>query len=130
MSLTITALYTGLFILLLLALAANVVRNRLSGHVSLGDGGNPSLQKAVRAHGNATEYVPIVLIGLAVLENLGTSATLLHLYGSGLFVGRLLHAWGLARPSTVNLGRQSGIVITWVVMLTMGLQLIWRSLVH
>ena len=76
MSLTITALYTGLFILLLLALAANVVRNRLSGHVSLGDGGNPSLQKAVRAHGNATEYVPIVLIGLAVLENLGTSAVI------------------------------------------------------
>src|SRR5690606_32803895 len=130
MMLTVTALYTGLFLLLLLALAANVVKNRLRGQVSLGDGGKPALQQAVRAHGNAAEYIPIVLIGLGILENLGTSPAMLHLYGAVFFIGRLMHAWGLAQPNTTNNARKGGIVLSWLVMLVMALQLLWKALAH
>lgn len=130
MILTVTALYTGLFLILLLALAAGVVRRRLRGQVSLGDGGDAALRQAIRAHGNAAEYVPIVLIGLGVLENMGTSAVLLHLYGSVFFLGRLLHAWGLAQPHGVSNARKGGILLSWLVMLAMAVQLIWKALLH
>ncbi|MCK0538387.1 MAPEG family protein [Alcanivorax quisquiliarum] len=130
MILTVTALYTGLFLILLLALAASVVRRRLRGQVSLGDGGDAALRQAIRAHGNAAEYVPIVLISLSVLENMGTSAVLLHLYGGVFFLGRLLHAWGLAQPQGVSNARKGGILLTWLVMLAMAVQLIWKALLH
>lgn len=130
MILTVTALYTGLFLILLLALAASVVRRRLRGQVSLGDGGDTALRQAIRAHGNAAEYVPIVLISLGVLENMGTSAVLLHLYGGVFFLGRLLHAWGLAQPQGVSNARKGGILLSWLVMLAMAVQLIWKALLH
>ncbi|MCH8543043.1 MAG: MAPEG family protein [Alcanivorax sp.] len=122
--LPVTALYTGLFLLLMTVLAANVVRQRLGGKVSLGDGGNRTLTQAIRAHGNATEYVPLVLIGLAVLELTGTSGAALHLYGGLFFLGRLLHAAGMTRPSDVNKARQAGIALSWLVMVGMAVHLI------
>lgn len=122
--LPVSALYTGLFLLLMLALAANVVRQRLRGQVSMGDGGNPTLAQAIRAHGNAAEYVPLVLIGLAVLELTGAPATALHLYGGLFFLGRLLHAIGMTRPRAVNKARQLGIVLSWLIMLAMAIHLI------
>lgn len=67
----ITALYTALCLLLLLALAVNVVRNRLRHSVSLGDGANKDVSLAMRTHANAAEYMPIVLIAMALLEILG-----------------------------------------------------------
>lgn len=122
--LPVSALYTGLFLLLMLALAANVVRQRLRGQVSMGDGGNPTLAQAIRAHGNAAEYVPLVLIGLAVLELTGAPATVLHLYGGLFFLGRLLHAIGMTRPRAVNKARQLGIALSWLIMLAMAIHLI------
>ena len=122
--LPVTALYTGLFLLLMTVLAANVVRQRLGGQVSLGDGGNKTLNQAIRAHGNATEYVPLVLIGLAVLELTGTSGTALHLYGGIFFLARLLHAAGMTRPGAVNKARQAGIALSWLVMVGMAVHLI------
>ncbi|WP_111657000.1 MAPEG family protein [Isoalcanivorax indicus] len=122
--LPVTALYTGLFLLLILVLAANVVRQRLGGQVSLGDGGNRTLAQAIRAHGNATEYVPVVLIGLAVLELTGAPGAALHLYGGIFFLGRLLHAIGMTRPRAVNKARQLGIALSWLIMLAMAIHLI------
>lgn len=122
--LPITALYVGLFMLLLLVLAIGVVRQRLSTQTSMGDGGHISLMKAVRAHGNATEYVPMVLIGLAVLELNGGNGVLLHLYGSGLLVARFSHAFGMQLADEGNSFRKVGVVLTWLVMLAMGVHLI------
>ncbi|HCO65571.1 MAG TPA: hypothetical protein DIT60_12395, partial [Alcanivorax sp.] len=63
-----TALYAALAALIILALAANVVRLRLRHGVSLGDGGRGELNRAIRAHGNAVEYTPVILILMALLE--------------------------------------------------------------
>ena len=124
----ITALYTALFLLLMLALAANVVRWRMKAHVSLGDGGNKDLTAAVRCHGNAAEYVPLVLVGMGLLEMLGTSNMAIHLYG-GLFLrGRLAHPLGLSQRKKVNILRQLGIVISWGVMLALAIHLLSKAL--
>lgn len=91
----ITSLYAALLSLLILALSANVIKIRFKDQVSLGDGGKSKLQKAIRAQGNATEYIPIALILLLVLELSKAHWILLHLGGMALLIGRLLHARGL-----------------------------------
>lgn len=122
--LPITALYVGLFMLLLLVLAIGVVRQRLSTQTSMGDGGHLSLIKAMRAHGNAIEYVPVVLIGLAVLELNSGNGLLLHLYGSAFLIARFSHAFGMQLTNEGNNFRKVGVVLTWLVMLAMGVHLI------
>mgnify|MGYP006233553957 FL=1 len=67
-SLPITALYAALCGFLVVALAANVVRYRLGKKVSLGDGGHKDVNRAIRAHGNTVEYIPLALILMALLE--------------------------------------------------------------
>ena len=124
----ITALYTALFLLLMLALAANVVRWRMKAHVSLGDGGNKDLTAAVRCHGNAAEYVPLVLVGMGLLEMLGTSNMAIHLYGGLFLLGRLAHPLGLSQRKKVNILRQLGIVISWGVMLALAIHLLSKAL--
>jgi uncharacterized protein len=124
----ITGLYTALLMLLMLALAANVVRWRLKAKVSLGDGGHRELTAAIRCHGNATEYVPLVVIGLALAEMLGAPTTAIHLYGGLFFIGRILHALGMSQQKVVNKARQLGIVLSWLVMLALPLHLIMLTL--
>ncbi|HAI24688.1 MAG TPA: hypothetical protein DD757_09950 [Alcanivorax sp.] len=110
-----TALYAALAALIILALAANVVRLRLRHGVSLGDGGRGELNRAIRAHGNAVEYTPVILILMALLEGNNGNHLALHLYGCLLVGGRLAHAWGLMGGPVR--ARQLGIVSNWVALL-------------
>ena len=91
MSLPVTALYAGLMGLWLLGLGFEVMRRRRRHHVPGGDGGVPALELAMRAHGNACEYVPVALILLGLAEGLGAPGWVLHLFGLVLVAGRLLH---------------------------------------
>jgi len=93
--LMITSIYAALASLLIVWLSLNVVRLRRSGRVILGDGGKPALQVAIRAQGNATEYIPISLILLLLLELSKGNVLMLHIGGIALLVGRSLHAYGL-----------------------------------
>lgn len=91
----ISAVYAGILALLLVWLSLQVIRLRRSNHIPLGDGGVPALQNAIRAQGNATEYVPISLILLILLEWNGVHPALIHVAGIALLIGRFLHARGL-----------------------------------
>ena len=66
--LAVTAVYAAILALFLVIMAVVVIRLRRGLRVSLGDGGHASLQQAIRAHGNAAEYIPIFLVLLAVFE--------------------------------------------------------------
>ena len=61
------ALWAGLLLILLLVLSVLVTRQRRKHHVEIGDGAVPALNQAIRAFGNATEYVPAALAGLILL---------------------------------------------------------------
>lgn len=114
----ITALWAGLLGILSLALAMNVVRARTTEKVIFGDGGVTLVQQRIRVHGNFIEYVPLALVLLLVLELNGTSAVVLNVLGGGLFVGRLLHAFGLTTSTGTTPGRFLGTVLTWLAILT------------
>ncbi len=118
MSAPITALYGGLMGVLLIALAWRVVALRRSEKIGLGDGDHPGCRRAVRVHGNAIEYIPIILILMFLVEiNQVMSPLLLHITGGAAFVARVLHALGLSASGGTSFGRLWGTLITWVVIL-------------
>jgi uncharacterized membrane protein YecN with MAPEG domain len=117
----ITALYAALSGLLILVLAGLVSRHRMQSGIVLGDGGYEPLQRAIRVHGNATEYLPLTLILLLLFEINGGSTVLLHGFGLALIIARVLHAYGLYRTSGNSLGRSVGAGLTWLVILALSL---------
>jgi hypothetical protein len=109
----ITAFYAGLLGILFLYLSVLVIKGRFSKKISLGNGGDHHFQQVIRAHGNFSEYTPIVLILLFVAEvNLSHPITL-HLAGTALLSGRFLHAFGLRRHSGSSWQRISGMLLTF-----------------
>lgn len=122
----IAGFYAGLCALLVLVLAMRVMWLRGREGVGLGDGGHAGLERAIRMHANATEYVPLALLLLALLAFEGTRPAWLHAFGIVLVVARLLHAFGLSRASGTSFGRASGAGLTVLVMLAMAVLLILR----
>jgi len=96
----ITSLYAALLALLIVWLSLRVIKLRQAKKVGLGDGGEAELQIAIRAQGNATEYVPISLILLVLLELNKAHIALVHCGGIAILAGRLLHARGLLTKSS------------------------------
>jgi uncharacterized membrane protein YecN with MAPEG domain len=122
------ALWAGLNLILLLALSVRVVRLRRRHAVSLGHGDVPELAQAVRAFGNATEYVPTALIGVVVLALLGAPPLLVHTTGLLMFAGRLAHAWGLSRSGGESLPRAVGVVATWLAYIGAAVALLFYAI--
>ena len=110
-----TAFYTALLSLLYLALSINVSRLRIKHRVSLGAGEVTKLDRAMRAHGNFIEYVPLILILMWFLELLGISTTVLHLMGGSLFFARLSHASCLC-IKYIPIMRQLGALVTYILL--------------
>ena len=117
------ALWVGLNVGLMFLLAMNVVRYR-----RMGEAADPvRLEGAIRAHGNNTEYVPVILLGMALLAAMGVSVNSIHILGGGLLVSRVLHADGMQRDG-VPVSRIIGNVGTWIVMLAVVIALVSRGL--
>ncbi|WP_417499050.1 MAPEG family protein [Methylophaga sp.] len=91
----ITALYASLCALFIVKLSLGVIAVRRQHKIGLGDGGNEELQLAIRAQGNATEYISITLILMFLLENIIVYNWMIHLAGITLLTGRLIHAIGI-----------------------------------
>ncbi|MCB1481015.1 MAG: MAPEG family protein [Rhodobiaceae bacterium] len=88
----ITAIYAAILGLLTAGLGFAAVIMRARSGISWGHGDSFPLQRAIRAHGNLTEYAPIFLIILLILENAGASYTWLHGLGAAFVTGRLVSA--------------------------------------
>ncbi len=95
----ITAVYAGLSALLMIWLAMRVIALRWEKRVKFGDGEQADLKLAIRAHGNASEYIPIALILLFLLEYNGLHPLLIHMLGIAFVYGRYTHAKALLSNS-------------------------------
>lgn len=121
------ALWVGLHLLLLLVLSLLVVRQRQRHKVALGDGGVPELSQAIRAFGNATEYVPAAMVGIAVLAVVDAPPLAVHVAGFLLFVGRVLHGVGLSNSGAASFPRAIGILMTWIAYVFLGAVLLFYA---
>lgn len=123
MHIPVTAFAAAVCGLLLVFLAVRISMLRLHHKVSLGDGGIAELGRAVRAHGNTMEQVPIFLIQCACYEiYLGAGFFLMGLVAAFL-LARLLFAWGLSRQ-TLSSARRIGAGLTYLTQVLLSLALL------
>lgn len=118
---TITAFYASLLTLLYVGLSFNIIRLRFKLKVGLGDGGKEPLIKAIRVHGNFAEYIPLALVLLAGFELNNNDALWVHVFGSALFIGRVLHAIGISQTTGTSAPRALGVVSTFTVLLLLAI---------
>jgi len=116
MSVPITALYAGVYALLLLVLAARISAFRMKLKVGLGDGGHPEMTRAIRVHGNSVEWMLPMLVLLLVAELNHANPLFLHVCGSVFLVARVAHAVGLSRAAGESPGRFGGTTASWLVI--------------
>ncbi|MDO9710947.1 MAPEG family protein [Paracraurococcus lichenis] len=115
MPLPATSLYAALFALLFLALSLRVIRLRQRYQVVLGTP-HRLVERAVRAHGNCAEYVPLGLILLGLLEGMGLPLWGVHALGTVFLAGRVVHARGISQePESLRL-RVVGMALTVTVL--------------
>jgi len=108
------AFWSALLLILLMTLSVLAVRQRRTHKVAQGHGGIPSVEAAIRAFGNASEYIPAGIGALAVLAVAGAPPVIVHIAGALLFAGRVAHAVGLSRTTSTSLGRVAGMILTWL----------------
>jgi uncharacterized protein len=125
----ITMLYAGLLSLWFVVLSAKVIQGRSGADgVGLGDGGKPKMLRVIRGHANFAEYVPLILLMIAMLEYSGASRWLVHVLGATLLVARLLHGYALSFTDKNVFGRFWGTALTLLLLVVCGALCLYRAL--
>ncbi len=120
MTFPITLLYAGGLGALMAVLSIRVPLKRGVLDMPMGDGGDEDLATRIRVFGNFTEYVPMALVLMLLLESAGASPAALHAMGGTLLAARLVHARYLRMRPRLDLrqkmGRAVGAMLTWLVV--------------
>ena len=123
------AVWSSANLLLMLALGLMVSRLRIRLGTGVGTGGDARLERAVRAHGNNTEYVPAALLLLLLAGATGSSSFVLHVVGGSLFAARVLHAVGIQQiDKRLPPARAVGNVATWILIAGLGVTVLVSAL--
>lgn len=122
----LTGFYAGILALVFVSLSFNVILRRVKGKTLFGDGGDATMTRAVRAHGNFAEYVPLVLLMLFLYEYGGGSRYLIHGLGITLIIGRALHVFGLMKANIY--GRVGGTVLTQLLLVMLAVMLMVKGI--
>ncbi len=120
-----TPLYAALLALLFVALSIRTVGMRGKLRVSLGDGNQPTMTRAMRTQANFAEYVPLALLLMYMMERHTDSHAWAHVLGIVLVVARVCHAWGFGRDPEIFQLRAAGAGLTFLVILAAALRLLW-----
>ena len=119
-----TALYASILGLLLFVLSARTIRLRQRLRIAIGDGSNKELLRAMRVHANFSEYVPLTLLLLLIVETYAGGTMLVHVFGGCLVAGRCIHAFGVSRLDEKLALRVTGMVLTFVALVGASLRLL------
>ena len=103
----------GLLGLLAVSLTVSVGRLRVQKKIYLGDGGDPEMLAAIRAHGNFMEYVPLCL-ALIYFASDYYGYWPVAIASLILLISRVLHAGGLL--GLIPLGRTLGAAGTTIIL--------------
>ena len=94
-----TALVAAPLLLLIAGLGMTISIRRRRERIGPGMTGDAAFMRLQRAHGNAVEHIPLLLLGLLLLELLGTASWQVVALGIAVLVARAAHAAGiLQRP--------------------------------
>lgn len=110
--LSITSIYAAILAFVVVGLTLRVVWLRWKFKVGIGTGEERQLAKAIRAHGNAVETIPLALVLMMLVELGPVPSAALHGAGIALVFGRCAHAFGLSRHAGTSPGRMVGMLLT------------------
>jgi uncharacterized membrane protein YecN with MAPEG domain len=113
----IVTYYAAFLAVMFVVLTIRVIKARIRGRVSLGDGGDEALIRAQRIHGNFAEFVPFAVVLIALAEMNGSPSWSIHVLGSVLIISRLAHAWALHGGMERMTFRKAGMIGTFIVLL-------------
>lgn len=99
MHLNITPYYAAVLALLFIILSVRTIKSRREHKVAIGDGGEKSILRASRVHANFSEYVPLTLLLIAMLEIQSYSDWIIHGLCIALLAARIAHAYGVSQTN-------------------------------
>jgi uncharacterized membrane protein YecN with MAPEG domain len=99
MHLNITPYYAAVLALLFIILSVRTIKSRREHKVAIGDGGEKSILRASRVHANFSEYVPLTLLLIAMLEIQSNSDWIIHGLCIALLAARIAHAYGVSQTN-------------------------------
>lgn len=123
MELQITTITAGLLGLWYMVLTFRVLGARRSAGDS--NDGVATVERRVRGHGNASEYIPIGLILLGLAEMGGFYPEVLWASAGGLVIGRLLHGYAFGFTDYHWFGRFFGTLLTLTAIITLSIANLW-----
>lgn len=121
-----SAVYGSLLVVLTILLAANVSRLRMKHGAAWGDKGKHDLVGAIRAHGNAAEFVPVFMILFLLWELQGATDNALAVVGGLFLVARLAHAYGMIAVHKV--ARQLGAAMSYLLPIVIAVTVLVNAL--
>lgn len=126
----VTMIYAGLCGILYFILTAMVIRLRNITKTGLGHDTNPAspLFRAVRIHGNFAEFVPFILLLMALDEMSGRSLLVMHIFGALLVSARIYHYIGVTKSHTKSFGRMFGAIVTFSLLIILSTLLLIKGI--
>lgn len=118
-----TALSAVAMGLLMLGLACRVSLLRVRGGVSLGDGDNRDLRRAIRSHANTVEFAPIFLVMLLSYELIIGPCLYASITAAVFVVSRFIYSWGMWSQA-LSRRRQIGAGLSYLCLLVMAILLV------
>jgi uncharacterized protein len=90
-----SAAVAGVLLLLVAGLGLAITIRRRRERIGPGMTGDASFTRLQRAHGNAVEHAPLLVLALLLLELLGVAPWMLRTAGVAIVIARAAHATGI-----------------------------------
>lgn len=126
--LKIVPFYAALLAFILISLSFRVIKLRRKYQIAIGDGGIDELSRAISAHNNFSQYVPLALLLLMLNELQNVSAIWLNSLYLLLLIGRIIHAYGISQVTENLQLRKTGMIMTFLALLLSAITLILLTL--
>jgi len=119
-----TPFYAALFGLVFVVLSFRTLLLRKKLKIGIGYGDQPILIRAISAHSNFAEYVPLALMLIFFLETEIHANLFVHVLCITLLFARIIHAYGISQINENYNFRRIGMVVTIGVIISTSTRLI------
>lgn len=121
----IISVYAAILAILFAFLSMRVIRLRRQLQIGLGDAGDKNMLRAISVHSNFSEYVPISLLLIFLVESQAGYSWFVHGLGVCLLVGRLSHAYGVSQTNENYNFRVFGMAMTFTSIISSSVYLLF-----
>ena len=112
----LTPYYAALLALIYVTLSYRVIRIRQRLKIALGSGNDKKLDRAIRVHGNFSEYVPLTIMMVYFVEIQSQNILLVHGLCIAFVLARLSHIYGVSQIKENIIFRVFGLFVTGCVI--------------